>query len=349
MAFKFGNMEIFPPSFQFDFMKWRRITISISVILVLISLAIIAVKGVNYSIDFLGGSEVNLEVLKPSINRDEVVRVAHAAGLGEVEVTTSSTVGTATKSNNYMLRLQRQKGQDETATSNRAYELVNAFKKEMGEENVRVGSITSISGKIGKEEEYKGYMALLLSCLGILVYISARFDSRFAPGAVLCLIHDVIIALGFMTLIDKPFTTASIAAFLTIVGYSTNDTVIVYDRIRETQYLFPRMPVTEVINKSISQTMNRTVLTSGTGLAALLVLAFLGGGAIEDFALTMFIGILVGTYSSIYVAAPLTLVMDDFLQKRGWKPKDRAQLAKVVKDPNYIPPVVLKKRVTKEG
>lgn len=347
MAFKFGNIEIFPPSFNFDFMKWRGPSISVSVVLVLFSFLVIAYKGVNYSIDFLGGSEVTLDVLKPDVNRDHIVKVAHEAGLGEVEVTTVSTVGTATKANSYMLRLQRQKGQDESATSNRAYELVNAFKKDLGETNVRVGSVTNISGKIGKEEENKGYMALLLACLGILVYISARFDSRFAPGAVLCLVHDVIIALGFMTLFHKPFTTASIAAFLTIVCYSTNDTVIVYDRIRETQHLFPRMPITEVINKSISQTMNRTILTSATGLAALLVLTFMGGGAIEDFALTMFIGILVGTYSSIYVAAPLTLVMDEFLQKRGWKPKESAQKAKVEKDPNYIPPVILKKRVTK--
>ena len=218
------------------------------------------------------------------------------------------------------------------------------LKQSLGADKFEVKSINNISGKIGKEEEFKGYLALLLACLGILAYISLRFDSRFAPGAVLCLVHDVIIALGFMTLVGKPFSTSSIAAFLTIVGYSINDTVIVYDRIRETQTLFPKMPIVDVINGAISQTMNRTILTSSTGLMGLAVLIILGGGALEDFALTMFVGILVGTYSSIYVAAPLTIVMEDVLKKFGWTPKDRSQKAKVKRDPNYSPPVILKKK-----
>mgnify|MGYP002146326906 CR=1 FL=1 len=152
-------------------------------------------------------------------------------------------------------------------------------------------------------------MALLLSCIGILIYIAFRFDARFSPGAVLCLIHNVIIALGFMTLLGRPFTTTSIAAFLTIVGYTINDTVIVYDRIRETRILQPKLPMIEVVNKSISQTMNRTVLTSVTGILALLVLSTLGGGSIEDFAITMLVGIIVGTYSSIFIASPIWVLI----------------------------------------
>jgi len=210
-----------------------------------------------------------------------------------------------------------------------------------------VESITNISGKVGKEDEFKGYMALLLSCIGILIYIAFRFDARFSPGAVLCLVHNVVIALGFMTFLGRPFTTASIAAFLTIVGYSINDTVIVYDRIRETRLIQPKMPMVDVVNRSISQTMNRTILTSTTGILALLVLSLLGGGSIEDFAITMLVGIVVGTYSSIYVAAPLTLVMDGFFTRIGWKAKDSLQNAQAQKPQDYAPSIRVRDKTQK--
>lgn len=343
MSFKFGNMEVFPPNMSFDFMKWRGLSIGISVALVIASILVIAVKGVNYSIDFLGGAEVNVSISDPSFNQEKVLKIAEQAGLGKVEVTTLSD---KTKSNeqSFVVRIQRERGQDEREISTKADELFKKIEAGVGADKIKLDSKTNISGKIGKEEERKGYFALLLSFIGILIYISLRFDSRFAPGAVLCLVHDVIIALGFMTAMNKPFSTSSIAAFLTIVGYSINDTVIVYDRIRETQLLSPKTGIIDVVNRSINQTMNRTVLTSATGLGALVVLTMLGGGAIEDFALTMFVGILVGTYSSIYVAAPLTIVMDEVLKKYGWRPAETAQKAKQKKDPNEIPPVVIRRR-----
>ena len=345
MAFKLGNLQVFPHTLNVDFMKSQRIWIGISVFLTLISVAFIAVHGVNYSIDFLGGAEVTVTAVDKSITRDSLVKSAESTGVGKVEATTYGSIS-VNGEQSYVLRIQRENGKDETSTSKNVDVLVTGLKKNLGEANLRIGSITNISGKIGREEEYKGYMALVLAFIGILIYVSVRFDSRFAPGAVLCLIHDVIIALGFMTAAGRPFSVTSIAAFLTIVGYSVNDTVIVYDRIRETQLINPRMPLVDVVNRSINQTMNRTVLTSATGLVALLVLTFFGGGAIKDFALTMFIGILVGTYSSIYVAAPLTIVMDNFLAARGWK-KVASEKAVVEKDPHYIPPVILKKKPVK--
>ena len=146
-----------------------------------------------------------------------------------------------------------------------------------------------------------------------------------------------------MTLLGKPFDVGSIAAFLTVIGYSMNDTVIVYDRIRETMHNNPRLSAHDAINLSINQTMNRTVLTSSTAMMALVVLTYFGGGSIQDFALTMLIGIIVGTYSSIYVAAPLAMFIDSFLAKRGINLHDPNK-KKTVRDPDYCPPVVLKKR-----
>jgi preprotein translocase subunit SecF len=344
MKIRFGQVEFFPPHWTFDFMRYKKYTIGLSVLLTIMALGVIFARGINYSIDFLGGAEVALEVKKEGITRDKIVQISEGLNLGNVEVTTYGALAGAGEKNEFLLRLQHEKGQEETQTTSRVNQVVEGLRKELGKENVEVKSISNISGKIGKEEELKGYMALLLACVGILIYIAVRFDPRFGPGAVICLVHDVIIALGFMTALGKPFSNSSIAAFLTIIGYSINDTVIVYDRIREVQTLNPRMPIGEVINVSISQTMNRTVLTASSGLAGLLVLAAVGGGAIEDFAIAMFIGIVVGTYSSIYVAAPLTIAMENTLRKFGWTPKERTGKAKAAKDPNYIPPVVLKKR-----
>lgn len=343
MRLKFGNVEIFQTSYTFDFMKWRGVTIGISIAMVVVSLLVIGIKGVNYSIDFLGGAEINVSISDKSYNREKLLQIAEQAGVGKIEVT---SIGDAAKDgvSSFVLRIQRERGQDEKEIGSKADDLFKKLEASVGAEKIKLDSKTNISGKIGKEEERKGYFALLLSFLGILAYIALRFDARFSPGAVLCLVHDVIIALGFMTALDRSFSTSSIAAFLTIVGYSINDTVIVYDRIRETQETSPKMGIIDLVNRSISQTMNRTVLTSATGLGALLILTFLGGGAIEDFALTMFIGILVGTYSSIYVAAPLTIWMDQILKRFGWRPAEVAQKAKQKKDPNEIPPVVIRRR-----
>jgi preprotein translocase subunit SecF len=346
MAFKIGNIQVFPHNYYFDFMKWRKVTVGISIILVAISLLIIGMKGLNYSIDFLGGAEIQVNVLNRSLTREQLQETIEKEGFSHAEITTYGNVA-ARKDNSeaFVIRIQREKGQDENATSSRADLLVSSLKSQFGSEKIQIASITNISGKVGKEDEYKGYMALLLSCVGILIYIAFRFDARFSPGAVLCLIHNVIIALGFMTLLGRPFTTTSIAAFLTIVGYSINDTVIVYDRIRETRLYQPKMPMIDVVNRSISQTMNRTILTSTTGILALLVLSIIGGGSIEDFAITMLVGVVVGTYSSIYVAAPLTLMMDGYFTKLGWKQKDNKDKATLERSKDFAPPINVRKKV----
>lgn len=339
MRFKIGNVQIFSNDYYFDFMKWRKVTIGISILFVFLSLLIVGIKGINYSIDFLGGAEIQVNALHNSVSQEQLKKVVESSGVSNAEITTYGTLNKKSDSNSYLIRIQRKKGEDENKTTDKASSIVNLLKSHFGTDKIQIASVTNISGKVGKEDEYKGYMALLLSCIGILIYIAFRFDARFSPGAVLCLIHNVIIALGFMTLLGRPFTTASIAAFLTIVGYSINDTVIVYDRIRETRLLQPKMPMIEVVNRSISQTMNRTILTSTTGILALLVLSILGGGSIEDFAITMLVGIVVGTYSSIYVAAPLTLVMDGFLSRFGWKAKETTEKNQTPQSKDYAPAI----------
>jgi preprotein translocase SecF subunit len=338
----FGQVELFPPSLNWNFMKWRHLWISISVVLSIVAIASIAIKGINYSIDFTGGVEVTMNIKQSAITRDSVVAAAHEANVGEVEITSIAAIGKKAQNSGYVLRVQRKKGMDETSVSAAADKLAQKLKNQFGEANIDL-SYANISGKIGKEEQMRGYISILLSLVSILIYVAWRFDARFAPGAVICLFHDVLIALGFMTLLGRPFSNTSIAAFLTIVGYSINDTIIVYDRIRELTALNPRMPLVEVINKSINQTMSRTVLTQVTVITALVVMVIWGGGAMFDFSLTMLFGVLIGAYSSIYVAAPLTIVIDDFLRKRGIVLSDGSK-KKAEKDPNFIPPVIVRKR-----
>lgn len=345
MKIKLGNIQIFPNNYYFDFMHWRRYTVGISIVLVILSLLVIAIKGLNYSIDFLGGTEIQVSVQNQTNARDQLLKILDQNHVKHFElITTGNVLNSKSNQESYMIRIQREKNENEDAVSNHKDLIVANLKKSFGS-NIQITSATNISGKVGKEDEQKGYLALLVACIGILFYIAVRFDARFAPGAVLCLIHNVLIALGFMTFLGRPFTTASIAAFLTIVGYTINDTVIVYDRIRETRILQPKLSMIEVVNRSISQTMNRTVLTSATGILALLVLSLLGGGSIEDFAITMLVGIVVGTYSSIYVAAPLTLIMDKWFEKFGFfKPTVKEpKKANTAKETDYAPPIRLRK------
>jgi preprotein translocase SecF subunit len=321
-------------------MKWRWIWIGVSLAMVALSLLVVGFKGINYSIDFTGGVEISMTLKEGGTTRDEVLKVAEEQGAKSVEVTTISSVGKKAGSG-YVVRIQREQGSDER-TSSIGDKVGNALKEKFGSDKVEL-SYANISGKIGKEEQVKGYMSVLFSLISILVYVAFRFDARFAPGAVICLFHDVIIALGFMTALGRPFSNTSIAAFLTIVGYSISDTIIVYDRVRELAHANPRMHLVDVVNRSINQTMSRTVLTSLTVWIALIVMVFWGGGAVQDFALTMLAGVIVGSYSSIYVAAPLTLVLDGWLLKRGINLSDLSRKKKE-KDPNFIPPVVVRKR-----
>ena len=342
MAFKLGNIQVFPNNYYFNFMRWRKVTVGLSLVLVVLSLFVVGIKGLNYSIDFLGGTEIQLNIPAGESSRNELDNIIKENGYKNFELTTLGALNVKQNQSSYVIRIQREKNQNENAVSNHTAILIQKLKQHFGDK-IQVASTTSISGKVGKEDERKGYWALIISCVGILVYIGLRFDARFSPGAVLCLLHNVILALGFMTFLGRPFTTASIAAFLTIVGYTINDTVIVYDRIRETRILQPKLPMIEIVNRSISQTMNRTILTSVTAVAALLVLSVLGGGTIEDFALTMLVGVIVGTYSSIYVAAPLTLMMDKWLEKFKIFKHDSNQQVKEQKPKDYAPPIRIRK------
>jgi preprotein translocase subunit SecF len=181
----------------------------------------------------------------------------------------------------------------------------------------------SVGPQIGRELRAKGIMAILLSLVGMLIYIWVRFELRFGVGAVVAVFHDVLIVLGLYALMDFEFNLTTVAAFLTLVGYSVNDTVVIFDRVRENLRLSRRDPLLEVINRSINQTLTRTILTSGTTILATAALLVLGGDVLRGFAFVLTVGIVVGTYSSVYVASPITVLWEDLVHKRSRSAKGR--------------------------
>jgi preprotein translocase SecF subunit len=188
-----------------------------------------------------------------------------------------------------------------------------ALQDRFGKDIVTVESATSVSASVGKDLFNKGMVAILYAIIGILIYIGFRFDFRYSPGAVAALIHDTMITLGLFSLFGIKFTLPIIAALLTIIGYSLNDTIVVYDRIRENLQKFKGMDLSKLVNQSINETLSRTVLTSLTTLFVVVSLLVWGGGLIKDFALALTIGVIVGTYSSVFIASPLVIIFDKYI------------------------------------
>jgi preprotein translocase subunit SecF len=180
---------------------------------------------------------------------------------------------------------------------------------ELGSRFLAVESSTSISASVGSDLLNSGLLAVVYACIGILLYIALRFDFKYGPGAVIALLHDAFITVGIFAITQIPFSLPIIAAVLTIIGYSVNDTIVVFDRIRENVTKMKGMPFDRIINTSINETLSRTVLTSVTTLAVVVSIFVLGGGLIQDFAFALIVGVLIGTYSSIFVASPILLAL----------------------------------------
>ncbi|NOY05581.1 MAG: protein translocase subunit SecF [Chlorobi bacterium] len=305
-------MRIFT-DLHFDFMSKRKFFYGLSSVIILAGIISFVVKGVDLGIDFTGGTEVVVRFPeeKPI---SEVRKAVLNSDLGSVEV---KTFGSAS---DYLIRTQR-KGEGA-----RISEMINeALHKAFPDETIEVLQENRVEAKIGKEIRRDAVLAIFFALIGILLYIGFRFKFVFASGAVLALFHDVLVSLGIVSIFDGlipglnlEFNQAMVAAFLTIVGYSVNDTVVVFDRVRENLKIFKTTDFEQVLNKSLSATMSRTVLTSGTTLLAVLALLLFGGEPTRGFAFALFVGILAGTYSSIYVASSL---VRDIVYSRDMKVK----------------------------
>lgn len=281
-----------------DFMKNRKTAILVSSALILIGvLSLIFKGGPLYGIDFLGGTEIHVQFAQDQTAGN--VRSAMAA-MGYEKAEIKQFGG----NRDYLIRVQ-ELDTDAQLSDKIVAGLKNAFSSNPPE----MRSVESVGPKIGQELRDAAIWATLISLGLILVYISFRFEFIFAVGAVVALFHDVLITLGFFSLLNLEVSLAVVAAFLTLVGYSLNDTIVVFDRIREVLKTHRRdnWPIEKVINLSINQTLSRTILTSGTTFIVVVVLYLFGGDVIHNFAFCMLAGIIVGTYSSIFIAAPLVV------------------------------------------
>ena len=286
-------MQLFKDKTHFDFMGKIKGAMVLSGIVILIGLGSIAISGgLKYGIDFAGGTLVQLQFKSPpdiEVIRDGLKTI----GLGE------STIQEFGSKKDILIRVER---------SEEKLEAVGAMIKRSLSGKFNVDEITlerveMVGPKVGRDLREKALLSILYAIIGIVIYISWRFEFQYAIAAIIALIHDVLVTMGAFSIFDKEFTLVIIAAFLTIIGYSLNDTIVVFDRIRENLRRRGKSSLSEIINSSINQTLSRTLLTSGTTLLVVVALFFFGGEIIHDFSFALLVGVFVGTYSSIFIAS----------------------------------------------
>ncbi|EDZ62281.1 preprotein translocase subunit SecF [Sulfurimonas gotlandica GD1] len=288
-------MEFFKYTKTFNFMGKSKLAMILSVVLVLASYALLATKGLNYGVDFAGGTIVQvkydttapIDAMREKLKGNELFNNASITEFGavdEVVIRMKSTTGDVTVDVGDVTR--------------------EALK---GTGNYEIRRVDIVGPTVGAELKEKGIMSLLLAMIGILIYVAFRFEWRFAVASIVALIHDISIALGAITLVGLDVNLDVLAALLTILGYSLNDTIIVFDRIREGVTSSKNTDLTEIINESITRTLARTTLTSLTTFFVVFTLFMFGGEIIHAFAFTLLVGVVVGTYSSIFVASPILL------------------------------------------
>ena len=292
-------MELIKPGTNFDFVGRMNLAFGISLALIIISIAsIVWHGGLNYGIDFAGGTLVQIKFQKET-PADRIHSALKPIGL-------ENSIIQSFGPNEVVVRV----GEVERAGGELSQKIKESLAQALGEGAFEVRRVEVVGPKVGKDLTRKAILAIFFSWVGMLVYIAWRFEFRYAVGGILALVHDTIITIGAMSLLNKEFDLTIVAALLTIIGYSINDTIVVFDRIRENVRKNIKQPLAEVINSSINQTLSRTILTSLTVFLVLLALFFLGGPVIHDFSFALLVGVVVGTYSSIFIASAIVLAWE---------------------------------------
>ena len=300
-------MEIVRPNSTFDFVGRNRIAVTLSALVILAGIVSLIVKGgPELGIDFAGGTLIQIQFAGPAQPGD-IRDALKGLSLGTVTV---QQLGEG--ANEFLIRTQ----ETNVELKQLSHQIREALEGRFGKEGLEVRRTEMVGPQVGMELREKGLFSILYAILGILVYVSWRFEFRFAVGAIVALAHDVLVTLGFFSLFGKEIDLPIIAAFLAILGYSLNDTIIIYDRIRENTGRYPNEGFAATVNRSINETLSRTLLTSGTTLIVVAALFFLGGSVIHNFAFAMLVGIIAGTYSTIFVASAIILVWEKSYPRR---------------------------------
>ncbi|MCF8003213.1 MAG: protein translocase subunit SecF [Chromatiaceae bacterium] len=299
-----------------DFLGKRRIAAIVSGALMVICLLSILFRGFNFGLDFTGGTVIELGYEQP-------VEVAAITTTLADEGIVDATVQYFGSNRDILIRIAPQEGEEASAElSDRVFRLLSAT----AETGIELRRVEFVGPQVGEELREQGGLAVLFALIGILVYVALRFEWRLAVGAVAALMHDVLFTIGLFSIFYIPFDLTVLAAVLAVIGYSLNDTIVIFDRIRENFRKMRKGTVIEISNRSVNQTLSRTIITSGTTLLVLLALYFLGGAATAGFSLALIIGVLVGTYSTIYIATAAAV----------WLGLSRADLMPVEKEGKVV-------------
>lgn len=289
-------MELFKHNTKIDFMAQRKWAALLSIILFILSIAALVVNGLEWGLDFTGGTQLHM-AYPESVNTGQIRENLQKAGFNEAVV-----ISYGTSKDVLVTIAPRGNAKDMTRD-----DVVSAVTKALP--GATVQQVDYIGPQVGKELATKGALAIFVALLGTMIYIAMRFEYRFAVGSTVALIHDPILILGVFAFWHIEFNLISLAAVLTVIGYSLNDTIVIFDRIRENFRKLRKASAVDVINQSINQTLSRTIMTSVLTLLVVLALFFLGGTVLHGFALALIIGIVIGTYSSIYIAGSLSLTL----------------------------------------
>ncbi|HWI88326.1 MAG TPA: protein translocase subunit SecF [Sphingomicrobium sp.] len=314
-------LKLVPDHTNLDFMRWRNVALVLSLLVTVASIAFTAYRGLNLGVDFVGGQLIRVTFQQP-VDVEQLRSKVDAMHLGEASIQEFGSAKTV------QIRLPKPPGGDTAANI-----VAGRVKQEVEKDypRARIDSVDTVSGKVSEELADNSAIAIALAMLGIAIYIWVRFEWQFGVGALLTLAHDVAMTLGFFAFTRLQVDLNVVAAFLTIVGYSLNDTVVIYDRIRENLRKYRKMAILPLLNLSLNETLARTVVTSLTVLIALGVLMLIGPEVIFGLAIAIFLGVLIGTYSSIYISSPVLVWLgvqpDSFLKSEDKEEAAKAQPA----------------------
>ena len=291
-------MRFFKKQTEFDFLGVRKLALMVSLILIVGSIVSLAVRGLNFGIDFTGGTLIEVSY-DGDVHLDDVRQAIAGEEFGDATV---QYFGTSTE---VLIRIAPKGGVTQSELSNRVMDRLRAE----SDAGITLRRVEFVGPQVGEELTEQGGLAMLATLFGILIYVTLRFEWRLSVGSVIALAHDTILTLGVFSVLWLPFDLSVMAAVLAVIGYSLNDTIVVFDRIRENFRKMRKGTPQSIINVSINQTLSRTIMTGVTTLLVLFALFFLGGEAMHGFSLALIIGIVVGTYSSVYVASALALAL----------------------------------------
>ncbi|MFG6584816.1 protein translocase subunit SecF [Sulfitobacter sp. 1A12779] len=309
------RLKLVPDNTNFDFFGYAKITFGASVVLMVLSLIAWSVMGLNFGIDFRGGTTLRTESSQ-AVDVGEYRDALAPLELGDVTISEVFDPGFGADRHVAMIRVQAQEGQQAATTD--TIETIEAALQGVAPD-IKFTSVESVGPKVSGELIQTAFLAVGGALAAILIYIWLRFEWQFSVGAVVALFHDVVLTIGLFSLLQIRFDLPVVAAILTIIGYSINDTVVIFDRLRENLRKYKKRPLRDVMNLSVNETLSRTLMTSGTTLLALIALLILGGDVIRAFVFAITWGVIVGTYSSVYVAKNVVLYLG---VKRDWSKPD---------------------------